>query len=209
VKSAGYGPPIEPPRVLGRPRINPRAAPAPSKPDFGPPSSPSASSSGPRPPRPRSAAGRSMGNGSSGSAPVRRPSPGCYSALVSGPPLEPLGSEHALKAYDGYAVTDLCYTPQASHLIISGSDRTVSAYRLPLGRRGSGAGSLRPLGLAGHQGDISSICPSYTESHSTGGGGGSLLLTTGADRTARLWALGGQHAGAELIRFDRLRSGGG
>eukprot|EP00913_Durusdinium_trenchii_P029231 g27400.t1 len=49
------------------------------------------------------------------------------------------------------------------------------------------------------------MCPSYTESHSTGGGGGPLLLTAGDDRTARLWALAGPHAGAELIRFERLK----
>ncbi|CAE7241361.1 WDR27 [Symbiodinium sp. CCMP2456] len=87
----------------------------------------------------------------------------------------------------------------------------VSAYKLPLARGrppGSSHGS-RPLGLAGHQGDIVSLCPSYTESHSTGGGGGPLLLTCGDDRTARLWALAGPHAGAELIRFDRLRGNGG
>eukprot|EP00435_Cladocopium_sp_Y103_P012262 s1514_g3.t1 len=84
----------------------------------------------------------------------------------------------------------------------------VSAYRMPLrrpnGPPGSSHGS-RPLGLAGHQGDILSMCPSYTESHSTGGGGGPLLLTAGDDRTARLWALAGPHAGSELICFDRLK----
>ncbi|CAJ1448675.1 unnamed protein product, partial [Effrenium voratum] len=60
----------------------------------------------------------------------------------------------------------------------------------------------------GHQGDIVSMCPSYTESHSTGGGGGPLLLTASDDKTARLWALAGPYAGTELIRFDRLRYGG-
>lgn len=117
----------------------------------------------------------------------------------------------AISACEGYAVTDISFSPQASHLMVVGSDRTVSAYKLPLARGrppGSSHGS-RPLGLAGHQGDIVSLCPSYTESHSTGGGGGPLLLTCGDDRTARLWALAGPHAGAELIRFDRLRGNGG
>merc|ERR1712072_717253 len=36
--------------------------------------------------------------------------------------------------------------------------------------------------------------------------GGPLLLTAADDRTARLWALGGSHAGSDLICFDRLRT---
>uniref|UniRef100_A0A7S0F885 Target of rapamycin complex subunit LST8 n=1 Tax=Pyrodinium bahamense TaxID=73915 RepID=A0A7S0F885_9DINO len=60
--------------------------------------------------------------------------------------------------------------------------------------------------MAGHQADVLSLCPSYTDSHSTGGGGGPLLLTAAADHTARLWALNGSHAGADLICFDRLRT---
>lgn len=190
VKSAGYGPPTEPPRVLGKPRLNTR--PLPSKPDFGPPKP------GQRPSRPRSSSGQ--GPGPSG---IRALAPG-------GPPLEHC-PDMAISACEGYAVTDISFSPQASHLMVVGSDRTVSAYKLPLARGrppGSSHGS-RPLGLAGHQGDIVSLCPSYTESHSTGGGGGPLLLTCGDDRTARLWALAGPHAGAELIRFDRLRGNGG
>lgn len=179
VKSAGYGPPTEAPRVLGRPRINSRPAALP-KPDFGP----------------RAAA-------------QRPPSAGrvAESGLRVGPPLEH-SPEMAIRACEGYAATDVCFSPQATHLLVAGSDRTVSAYRMPLrrpnGPPGSSHGS-RPLGLAGHQGDILSMCPSYTESHSTGGGGGPLLLTAGDDRTARLWALAGPHAGSELIRFDRLK----
>ncbi|CAE7540972.1 WDR27 [Symbiodinium natans] len=182
VKSAGYGPPTEAPRVLGKPRLNARSV-ASSKPDFGPPKP------GQRASRPRSA-----GSGHS------------RAQVPAGPPLEHC-PEMAISACEGYAVTDICFSPQASHLMVVGSDRTVSAYKLPLARSrppGSSHGS-RPLGLAGHQGDILSVCPSYTESHSTGGGGGPLLLTCGDDRTARLWALAGPHAGAELIRFDRLR----
>lgn len=191
VKSAGYGPPTEPPRQSGRPKINSRPA---GKPDFGPPSP----SKGSRPPRPRSASGGGGGGRGGlvgGGAPLR-----------SGPPLEPC-PEHTLPAYEGAAVIDLCFTPQATHLCVAGSDRTISAYRLPLGRgRASGGGAPKALGLTGHQADITSLCPSFTDCHSTGGGGGPLLLSAATDRTARLWALGGTHAGHDLMVFDRLRT---
>lgn len=78
----------------------------------------------------------------------------------------------------------------------------MSSYRLPMGTK-----SRAPLGLSGHLADVISMCPSYTDSHSTGGGGGPLLLTACADGTARLWALEGPYAGSTLVCFDRLRSG--
>eukprot|EP00746_Dinoflagellata_sp_MGD_P058025 gnl/MRDRNA2_/MRDRNA2_249084_c0_seq1.p1 gnl/MRDRNA2_/MRDRNA2_249084_c0~~gnl/MRDRNA2_/MRDRNA2_249084_c0_seq1.p1 ORF type:complete len:417 (+),score=62.48 gnl/MRDRNA2_/MRDRNA2_249084_c0_seq1:61-1251(+) len=118
-----------------------------------------------------------------------------------GPPLQ-CRSERALAAYP-CAVMDLCYTPQASHLVVAGSDHTISSFRLPFGSRSD---APKPLGLGGHTGEISSLCPSYTDSHSTGGGGGPLLLSASLDGTARLWALSGSHAGDDLIVFDRLQN---
>lgn len=192
VKSAGYGPPTEPPRKIGQPRLS---AARPGRPDFGPPTP----SAGSRPPRPRSASGAPSGRGAAALG-------GSYTAAGLGPPLQHC-PEHTLPAYDGCAVVDLCFTPQASHLVAAGSDRTISAYRLPLSRgRSAAGGPPKPLGLTGHQADIVSLCPSYTDSHSTGGGGGPLLLSAAGDKTVRLWALGGSHAGHDLICFDRLRT---
>lgn len=187
VKSAGYGPSSEPPRMAGKPRlVASKSSARPPRPDFGPP--PAAASAAPHSaarPRPRS------GGASSGS----------YAAASLGPPLEQ-SPEHALT--DLGAVTDLCYTPQATHLVVATSDRLISAYRLPLG---SGAAKeRRPLGLAGHEGEVQSMSTSYSDSHSTGAGGCPMLLTSAADGTARLWALAGPHAGEDLICFDRLRT---
>lgn len=184
VKSAGYGPPTEPPRQLGRPKLVARnSSGARSRPDFGPPGKG-------RPARPRSSG--------PGVAALGR-----YASSVTGPPLEPC-PDQAMSAYSGCAAVELCYTPMASHLLLAGSDRTLLAYRLPL--RGRAGEAARALAMGGHQGDIVSICPSYTESHSTGGGGGPLMLSASADRTVRMWSLGGSHAGHELICFDRLRT---
>eukprot|EP00927_Polykrikos_kofoidii_P038240 TRINITY_DN32558_c0_g1_i1.p1 TRINITY_DN32558_c0_g1~~TRINITY_DN32558_c0_g1_i1.p1 ORF type:complete len:1091 (+),score=126.77 TRINITY_DN32558_c0_g1_i1:97-3369(+) len=193
VKSAGYGPPTEPPRVAGRPRLS--ASQTRSKPDFGPPGGSSRGWDG----RPRSAAGgcSSVGGKSAGGGALS----GIYTAANNGPPIEQL-AEHALTAYG--PVTDLCYTPQATHLIVTGSDRTLSAYKLPL--TSTAAREKRPLGMAGHEADVLTMCPSYGESHSAGGGGHPLLLTAGSDRTARLWALGGPRAGEDLICFNRLKT---
>jgi len=193
VKSAGYGPPTEPPRVPGQPRLSATAglrAAAP-KPNFG------------RPPP-----GHARPSSRPGSASGVAGALGRYAAAASiGPPLDHC-PEHRLHAYE-CAITDLCYVPQATHLVVAGSDRTISSYKLPLGRRSSGGTPStppRPLGLGGHSADILSMFPSYSDSHSTGGGGGPLLLTAAADHTARLWALGGPHAGSHLLCIDRLRT---
>merc|ERR1711933_305042 len=90
--------------------------------------------------------------------------------------------------------------------IVAGSDRTLASHRLPLAKTRGPDGRPRALGLSGHESDILSMCPSYADSQTTGGGGGPLLLTTAGDRTVRLWALGGSHAGEDLICFDRLRT---
>lgn len=180
VRSAGYGPPTQQPRMLGRPRVSSTTRRLPERPNFDMPPS------GQRPGTPGS---------------VQRGSLGFYSAV--GPPLEHV-PDQTLNAYKACAVVDLCYTPQATHLVVAGNDRTISAYRLPLRSRSSGF--PRPLAFGGRQGELLSLCPSYTDSHSTGAGGGPLLLTSSADHTVSLWALGGSRAGAELICFDRVRT---
>lgn len=182
VRSAGYGPSSDAPRVLGRPkRVAARQAVVPA-PDFGPPKAGAH--------RPASA--------------TRAGVAACYAAGAAEPPLQHC-IESVLAAYPSCAVTNLCFTPQATHLVVAGSDRSVSSYRLPLSRQRGGV-PARPVCLAGHQAEVLSMCPSYADSHSSGGGGGPLLLTAGADKTARLWALGGPRAGEDLICFDRLRT---
>jgi len=113
----------------------------------------------------------------------------------------------------GPPIVALAYHGSASQLAVATMDHVVKTVRLPVSKYiRSSAGITEPLGEAfvGHTGRLHSVCYSHD---------GGLLLTASADRSARMWRIGGQSSGGassltsdqkpEVLCFSHKRGHGG
>ena len=99
----------------------------------------------------------------------------------------------------GPPIVALAYHGSASQLAVATVDHVVKTVKLPVSKyKRSTAGVMEPLGEAfvGHTGRLHSVCYSHD---------GGLLLSASADRSARIWRIGGQPStgGASVVASDQ------
>ena len=100
----------------------------------------------------------------------------------------------------GPPIVALAYHGSASQLAVATVDHVVKTVKLPVSKyKRSTAGVMEPLGEAfvGHTGRLHSVCYSHD---------GGLLLSASADRSARIWRIGGQPPQEVLLWWPLTRS---